>query len=163
MVRPMVHSIKHYAQATITPVTSASTVVFNVIDAVVRADISSAIEVQEGSSIKAVWMEMWLETGGADQFFTACVVKLPGGLSNMVQADLTALQTYDNKKNILYTTQGLVPSDTVSGPMNIFKGWIKIPKSKQRFGLGDRLQFAISSRATLTINFCGIFIFKEYS
>jgi len=163
LVRAMVYSVKHYVSVTVTPVSSASTVVFTVADAVDRTLANIANEVSQGSSIKAVWMEMWIKADITAQFFTAVFGKLPAGVGNYTQAELVDLYTSDKKKNILYTTQGLTSEDSVSGPINIYKGWIKIPKGKQRMGLGDRLQFALSSRATGIVTFCGMFIYKEYT
>jgi len=163
MVRAMVHSTKHYAQMTFTPVTAASTVVFTVADAVNRVSANTSVEVAEGSTIKAVYCEVWAVHSAVDGFFTAAIAKLPGGVGNILQADLVDLFAYDNKKNILFTSQGLSPQESTQGPLPIYRGWIKIPKSKQRFGLGDRFQFALSNRGTDTTNMCGIFIYKEYS
>ncbi len=163
MVRPMVHSVKHYAQVTLSTATTAATAVFTVIDSVTSTAANTSVEVKEGSTIKAVYMEIWQQGSVSDQFFTCVLAKLPGGVGNVLQADLVNLFAYDNKKNILYTSQGLAANDGTTGPLPIYKGWIKIPKSKQRFGLGDRLQFALSSRGSADVDFCGIFIYKEYS
>ncbi len=163
MVRAMVHSTKHYFQQTLTSVGTASTVVVTPISAVAVSSKNLNFEVEEGSTVKAIYMEMWLLGQTNNQFFTAIVAKLPGGVGNIVQADMVDLFGFDNKKNILYTTQGLAPNDGVGQPINIFRGWIKIPKGKQRFGFGDRIQFAISSRGDGTIDFCGFFVYKEYT
>ncbi len=163
MVRAMVHSTKHYAQLTFTPVGAAATVVFTPAQSVERSLANSALEVTEGSTIKAIYCEIWIVQTAVDGFYTAVLAKLPGGVGNVLQADMVDLFSYDNKKNVLFTSQGLTPQESTQGPLNIYRGWIKIPKSKQRFGLGDRLQWAVSNRGTDTANMCGIFIYKEYS
>ncbi len=163
MVRPMVHSTKHYVQITFNTATTGVTEVETLAESVTVTLANLATEVKEGSTLKAVYFEMWVIGSSADQFFTAAVAKLPGGVGNILQADLVNLHAYDNKKNILFTTQGLASNDGIGNPVNIHRGWIKIPKSKQRFGLGDRLQFAISSRGTADIDFCGFALYKEYS
>ncbi len=76
---------------------------------------------------------------------------------------MTALGTFDNKKNILYTTQGLAPNDGVGQPVAVIRQWFKIPKSKQRFGLGDKIRLAIASRGDGVITYCGFATYKEYS
>ncbi len=106
---------------------------------------------------------MWTIGSSSDQFFTAVIAKLPSGLGNIANGDMVDLFNYENKKNIFYTTQGLASNDGIAGPHNLFKGWIKIPKGKQRFGLGDRLQFALASRGSADIKWCGLALFKEYS
>ncbi len=81
----------------------------------------------------------------------------------MLSADAAAIGDYDNKKNILYVTQGLAPANSTF-QLNLVKGWFKIPKSKQRFGLGDKLQFFIrNNNATDDQNFCGFATYKEYT
>ena len=163
MVRPMVHSTKHIVQITLSTATTGATSVNTLVSAVARQDADSAIEVEEGSTVKALYLELWVIGSANDQFFTAIVAKLIGGQGNISQTDLTNLFSYDNKKNVLYTTQGLAPNDGVGQPINIYKGWIKVPKSKQRFGLGDKIQFGISSRGDATITYCGFALYKEYT
>ena len=163
MVRAMVHSVKHYAQVTFSTAGTGATAVFTPITAVASASANTNTEVVEGARIKAIYMEMWLVADAVDNFFTAIVAKLPGGVGNITNADLVSLFDYDNKKNVFYTTQGLAPQESASNPIPIYKGWIKIPKGKQRFGLGDRLQFGIASRGADNIHFCGFFLYKEYT
>ncbi len=163
MVRAMVHSVKHYVQVTLTSALTGATAFVAVADALNRPSVNLASEVNEGSSIKAVYMEIWAIGTTADQFFTAILAKLPGGVSNIANSQMVNLFAYDNKKNVLYTTQGLASNDGIAAPIPIYKGWIKIPKSKQRFGLRDKLQFALASRGDATIKFCGFFLYKEYT
>ncbi len=163
MVRPMVHSTKHYVQTTLSTVTTGNTAFVNYATAVTRTVANLGNEVAEGSTIKAIYWEMWVIGSVSNQFFTAIIAKIPGGGANIVQADMVDLFSYDNKKNILYTTQGLASNDGIAGPVAIYRGWIKIPKSKQRWGLGDKFQFAISSRGSDDIIFCGFATYKEYS
>ncbi len=159
----MVHSTKHYFQVTLTSTTTGATTLHTPVTAVAVANKNLNSEIEEGSKVKAIYMEMWIIGQTNNQFFTAVLAKLPGGVPNLAQADLVDLFSYDNKKNILYTTQGLAPNDGVGQPIVISKGWFKIPKTKQRFGLNDRLQFALSSRGDGTIDLCGFFTYKEYT
>ncbi len=163
MVRPMVHSTKHYVQMTLTTVGTGATVAISIVDSVAVALVNQPFEVTEGNTVKAVYAEIWVIGSVSNQFFTACVAKLPGGVGNLVNANLVNLHDYENKKNILYTTQGLASNDGIAGPVAIYRGWIKIPKSKQRFGLGDQLQFALASRGSDDMIMCGFFTYKEYS
>ncbi len=163
MVRPMVHSTKHYVQITLSQVTTGARNNESIIISVAVPDKNLGTEVQEGSTIKAIYLEMWGIGTSADQFFTAIVAKYPSGLGLPSVANLADLFSYENKKNILYTTQGLASNDGISGPYPLFKGWIKIPKSKQRFGLGDKLYFSIASRGDATITYCGFSTYKEYT
>ncbi len=160
-MRPRVKVKKHFFQKTLTAVTTASTDVSTFLQSVETTIANAAFEVAEGAIVSAFYAEIWVIAGTDNQFFTAVIAKLPGGVGNVLQADLVDLFSYDNKKNILYTTQGLAPNDGVGQPIPLFKEWFKIPKSKQRFGLGDRLQFALSSRGDGTITLCGFFMYKE--
>ncbi len=163
MVRPMVHSIKHYVQHTLATATTGTRNAEVIVLAVNQASSNVSTEVQEGSSIKAVFFEMWVIGSVSNQFFTAVISKQPSGLSAPSFTELTTLFTYPNKKNIFYTTQGLASNDGIAGPVAIYRGWIKIPKSKQRFGLGDALSFSIASRGSDDIIYCGFSTYKEYT
>jgi len=59
----------------------------------------------------------------------------------------------------LYTTQGLT-SEQNANAVPIIRQWFKIPKGKQRFGLGDQMVLNISA-AQEGVENCGMFIFKE--
>jgi len=160
-LRPRVKTKKHFFQKTLTPVTTASTDVSSFLVAVETTTANASFEVAEGAIVTAFYGEIWQIGRISQQFYTSVIVKLPGGVGNVLQADLVDLFAYDNKKNILHTSQGLASNDGIAPPIPIFKQWFKIPKSKQRFGLGDRLQFAISSRGTDDIDICGFFMYKE--
>ncbi len=161
MVRAMVHSKKHYFQTTLATVTNGA--ITNQIIAHAKEAPSAVNEVVEGCTIKAVYVEYWLiQAADSIGTFTAGLYKNPGGQNAMATADAVALGDYDNKKNILYVTQGLAPKSS-SPQLNLARNWFKIPKGKQRMGLGDKLHFFIrNNNATDDINFCGFATYKEY-
>ncbi len=163
MVRAVVHSIKHYVQLPIDQIATGVLQSNNVVNSVNQSASNLANEVQEGSLIKAVYFEMWVQNEGTLGEFIMTISKDLGGSAGPTFAEQAALFTYDNKKNILYTTQGLTPNDGISGPINIIRGWIKIPKSKQRFGLGDRINMNISNVSASDLVRCGFALFKEYA
>jgi len=163
MVRPMVHSIKHYVQLPINQLLTGA-VENNILVsgvAVLNKDVPS--EVVEGSTVKAVFVEMWLQNEGTLSEFIVTVSKQTEFQLGPTFAEMALLQNYTNKKNILYTTQGLASNDGVSGPINILRTWIKIPKSKQRFGLGDLLSLSISNVSSNDLVRCGFATYKEYN
>ncbi len=82
----------------------------------------------------------------------------------MTTASMAALHDYANKKNILFTAQGLL-TPTDGGQVPVVRGWYKIPKGKQRFGLTDQLFVSIrnNNATSIDINFCGLAIYKEYT
>ncbi len=142
--------------------------------AIVNTFFLSAIEgarsqpqhVAEGASVKACYLEYWVSQDSASVVgsYTIVVLKLPGGDNIPTAGQLAALHDYSNKKNILFTAQGLLtPND--GGQVPVVRGWYKIPKGKQRMGLGDALSISIrnNNATAIDINFCGLAIFKEYT
>ncbi len=120
-----------------------------------------ADEVSEGSVIKAVFIEMWFRGGETSPgSVLATLVRVPDQ-QQFTFTDATDLNSYNNKKNIMYHTQGLtnVAGDTA---IPLIRQWFKIPKGKQRMGLGDRLILGISAQA-LDTNVCGFMTYKEYT
>ncbi len=164
--RVIINSIKHFVQRAITNVNNATILNEVIVDAVI-APADAAQEVTQGSVIKAIFIEFWitgLGTIAQDSAFNITVEKQSGGQPNMTNAQSLALDAYPNKKNILYTTQGLLTSNQSSqAPVPLIRQWIAVPKGKQRFGLGDRLLLNFSNISTVNYQICGVYIYKEYS
>ncbi len=142
--------------------------------AVVNTTFITAIEgtrstpnhVSEGAIVKACYVEFWVSQDSASVVgsYTVILYKNPGNNAIASATNLAALHDYDNKKNILFTAQGLLtPND--GGQVPVLRAWYKIPKGKQRFGLGDTMQIAIrnNNATAIDINFCGNVIYKEYT
>jgi len=162
-LRPVIHSQKHYVQESLATIVGGAKRDIVIAKAVEGTVANLVNEVIEGSVIKAVYVEMWLrsaEAAAATQIST--LTKVVGGGSTFSVAQMAALGTAANKKNILYTTQGLV-NDVDADAVFILKGWIKIPKSKQRFGLDDQLILQIFAQGTIDLHICGFFTYKEYT
>jgi len=163
-LRPPIHSKKHYVQLDQSTIAQSVNLNTTVASAIEGAP-ATPTHVREGALVKAVWIEVWLVNISASTIgsFTAGFLKNPGNSNPILAADAAALHDYNNKKNIFYATQGLAPT-TDSGLMLLFKGWIKIPKGKQRMGLGDTLQFFVrnNNATALDIEVCGLFTYKEY-
>ncbi len=157
-----IHSTKHIVQNSLFAVASGAITNANIVVAVDVAAKNTVTEVEEGCVIKAVYVEMWLT--GDDVVASTCIATLEKISSNgpsMTVAQSAALMDYPNKKNIFQTFMGLMPPNT-QYPMAIFKGWVKIPKGKQRFGLGDRLVLNMHGQSD-GLTGCGFFIYKEYT
>ncbi len=161
MVRAMVHSTKHYVQFSIFTIVGGAVATKILSVAVSVGNKNTVDEVEEGSSVKAVYLELWARAGettaGSGQ---AIVYKKEGDMSAPSATDMAALGLWDNKKNILYTTMGLY-NDQDADAIAIYKGWIKIPKGKQRMGLKDALQVSIFA-PTIDLHICGFATYKEY-
>jgi len=160
-MRPVIQSQKHIVQITFTTSLEGTAVPLKFIEARNSGSTLNAADVVTGSIVKAIYIELWM-LANSQQPSTVTVIleKLPGGLEPATASDFTSLHQYDNKKNILYTTQGLV-GDANTNPVPFLRGWFKIPRGKQRFGLGDTLQLSFKS-ITEDTNVCGLAIFKSY-
>ncbi len=162
MVRPMVHSIKHYVQFSIRTVTGGAVLTESLAAGVARDAVNLVNEVQEGSTVKAIYLELWVRAGSTTPSSGQLIVyKKQTDATNPSVADMAALGDWDNKRNIFYTTMGLF-NDQDADAIALFKGWIKIPKGKQRFTIGDDLNFSIFA-ATIDAQICGFCTYKEYS
>ncbi len=161
MVRPMVHSEKHYTQHSLFTTAAGARDSVVLINAVVVLNKNLSEEVEQGSSVKAIYVEFWINTNDTSPgTFIAILEKVPSGGAAATFAEMAALSTYANKKNVLYTTMGLTNPNTQTGQV-LMKFWVKIPKGKQRFGLGDRFVLGIASQ-TGTLKTCGFSTYKEY-
>ena len=158
-----IKSTKHIVQYPINPIVAATRQNINLVHAVTILNVNLANEVQEGALVKAVFVELWLQNKSDDGEEIVTVTKDPINAIGPTFAEMGALFSYTNKKNILFTHQGLSSSDNASGPYPILKQWIKIPKGKQRFGLGDKLNLNISNVSSTVLNSCGMSIYKEYT
>ncbi len=162
-MRAPINSKKHFVTQTNAIVASGAFLSIEVIKAVVAPATATTIEVLEGSVIKAVHLEYWYrgnDTDGNSSQQSTFVYKAPGGAPLMVLADALNPMSYLNKKNILFTTQGIL-GDLETVPIPLMRQWIKIPKGKQRFGLGDKLVIATASGGG-SFRICGIALYKEY-
>ncbi len=162
-MRAPIHSQKHYVQMSLSTVTTASEVDIDLVVAAAIADVNQVFEVVEGAVVKAIYIELWAIGSVSNQFFTVILQKLSSGATPATITDMAALGAYTNKKNILYTTQGLASNDGIAAPIPIMRQWFKIPKGKQRFGLGDQLVLQVASRGSDDIIFCGFATYKEYT
>ncbi len=162
-MRPVVKSTKHIVQFPIDQIATGTLQTVTLASAVALQDANASSEIVEGSIIKAIFIELWLhnQSNLAEQIVT--VQKGQSGDFGPTFAEQAALFTYNNKKNVLFTHQGLSSNDGVGNPVAILRNWIKIPKSKQRFGLADNLTLSISNVSANDLNRCGMAIYKEYS
>ncbi len=161
-MRPPIQSEKHIVQVTPTTVAASAIGKILVLEAKQLADVTTApADVRAGAIVKAVYLEFWATSDDATQSSLIwCVYKKPTGAGNMTFAQLNALNAFDGKQNVLLTGQGLVAPNTQL-PTPIFRGWVKIPKGKQRMGLGDQLNVNVAGIANGG-TFCGLAIYKAY-
>ncbi len=159
-MRPTINSSKHVVQFSLFAVASGA--ITNLAIATAIAVPTAAVaDVRIGATIKAVYVEMWLTSDDVAAGTTIVTLeKIQSGTAGMTAASSGALNAYSNKKNIFYTCMGLLPPN-IQYPFNCVKGWIKIPKGKQRFGVGDRLALNVHGQSNGVAG-CGLAIYKEY-
>ncbi len=164
-MRAPVTSRKHIFQISQATVAQAAVVTTNFIQAI-EGSRSAPQHVAEGAVVKACYVEFWVSQDSASVVgsYTIILAKNPGNSNIPSTANLAALHDYDNKKNILFTAQGLLtPND--GGQVPVIRGWYKIPKGKQRMGLNDTMLITIrnNNATAIDINFCGLVLYKEYT
>ncbi len=161
-----INSNKHYVHRTNTSIATGSISAHIAVNSVVAPATSNAEDVEEGSVVKAVHLEYWLNSDGATGTtvqFILIVEKVPSGQTAVTAAQIVNLGAYQNKKNILYTTQGnLGASVDGQSSVPVLRDWVLIPKGKQRMGLGDRIVTSMHPIGSVGAAFCGLVTYKEY-
>ncbi len=157
-MRALIQTRKHYVQMTLQTVTAGTSTTVPL--AFSQENPADADEVTVGAVVKAVFIELWVRGGDTSPgSILVTLVKVPDGQTPTF-ADMIALHDYKNKKNVLYHTQGLTNINT-DGAIPFSRQWYKIPKGKQRMGLGDSLYLVISAQALDSV-LCGFATYKEY-
>ncbi len=163
-MRAVINSVKHIVQQTPQTTLAGAVGKITIAEGKALADIDtvlSATDLRAGAVVKAVYCELWITGDGTEQSSATWLFRVrPPGEGNVVFAEINAMQGFLGKNTILMSGQGIVPPNT-QHPMSIFKGWIKIPKGKQRIPLGGQLEIVTSSIANGHV-VCGLFIYKEY-
>ncbi len=162
-MRPIIKSRKHYIQITRSQISTVSTQNELLIESVGVTAKNTPREVEEGAIVKAIYIEMWLLDSANDGSNVVVLSKQNESGLGPSNTEILALDTWNNKKNILFTHQGLSSNNGVGNPMAVMRGWYKVPKSKQRFGLGDILSLTIRNSGPNVLEFCGFATFKEYT
>ncbi len=162
-MRAPIVSRKHYVQFTQFIVASATVTDHVVAQAVAIQNVNTAPEVVEGSVVKAVFLEVWLLTNNTTAgTFVLAVMKSPSNSPTPNFSEMATLDSYDNKKNILFVSQGVLAPNG-GNPTPVLRQWIKIPKGKQRMGLTDRFRVVIASIGSQDIVGCAFYTYKSYT
>ncbi len=160
-----INAVKHYVHRTNITVTSGAGSAHTVVDATVAPATSNAQDVKEGAVIKAVFLEYWLwgaGTTGLDTQFVFVIEKAPSNRASIGAAEMLNIGAYDNKKNILFVSQGVIGAGVDGNQaIPVHRAWVLLPKGKQRFGLSDRLVVSATTVGT-SMQICGFATYKEY-
>ncbi len=163
-MKAIISSRKHIVQRSLTVVQEQTVQTSNLADAT-EASPTAPQHVAVGAVIKAIFLEYWYLGEGAQPCTVTWILeKIPAAAGSAVQAEMQDLDTYTNKKNIFKMGQGII-GDSNSNPIPIIREWVKIPKGKQRFGLGDSLKFTVSciGETDNGLEVCGFALYKEYT
>lgn len=159
-MRAPITSIKHYVHEVAVGVASGGLKSITIVSALAKgAARANTFEVEEGAIVKAVYCEYWVKADNPNFTVNACVLKRPANATNPTFAEMQNLGAYINKKNIFEFHQGLAPSGDQT--LALFRHWIKIPKGKQRMGLGDKIGLIVTFTGSAG-DICGFATYKEY-
>ncbi len=121
-------------------------------------------DVERGCSIKAIWIEFWVSataeaavgiTHGIDMY----LFKNPG--SNLT-SPIPGTEGSSNEKRFIFKVwKGLIGARTQGFQPYSWKGWIKIPKGKQRMAVNDIWQLVFQSTG-VNVLVCHKFVYKWY-
>ncbi len=165
MVTAPIVTVKHYVHRQNSGLASGNASITVIAAAVANTALPvNASDIKEGSILKAIYVEWWIKGKGAsdaDTQFDFALYKNPGASNDMVYADTLNFGAYDNKKNIFFVSQGVIGGVGGGQSVPVIRQWVKIPKGKQRMGLKDRIDVIVSTTGQ-SIDFCGIFVYKEY-
>ncbi len=162
-MRAPIVSRKHYVQFTQFITSSASVTDHVIAQGVAIQNVNTASEVTEGSVVKAIFLEVWLLTNNTTAgTFVCAVMKSPVNSQAPTFSEMTTLDAFENKKNILFVSQGVLAPNG-GNPTPVLRQWIKIPKGKQRIGLTDRLRVVIAAIGSQDTVGCAFYTYKSYS
>lgn len=160
-MRAPINARKHYVQTTLVTNDTAGSITQEIIVSGVAAlSVNLPEEVTEGSLVKAIYFEYWVASNDASASTTVMTIQKYSNSPVMTYAQSIALDTYGNKKNVFFVSQGITGDN--EHPLPLVRGWIKIPKGKQRIGLNDKIRISFSNISS-TLSYCGFATFKSYA
>ncbi len=154
---------KHYVQFTEFNVASATVTELALVDAKDLLAVNAPNEVVEGSVVKAIYVELWLTTDAATTgSFVVVLEKVESEAATPVLTEMTTLMNYNNKKNILFCSQGILATEASGNPTPVMRQWFKIPRGKQRMGQDDQIRVLVAAIGANQITGCSFSTYKEY-
>ncbi len=170
-LRP-INSIKNVFDASGIMAASTNTSLALMIFGVRNADLATANEVNTGSKVNGVFLEIFFYSEGGELTNEVPLVDWyilkDDGNSYGVTFNPTNLPTpgatgvHANKRKILHEEKGLSGGGdgSLTGVPMVFKGVIRIPRGKQRWAENDVLR--VCARSNFATKFCVKAIYKWY-
>ncbi len=164
-IRP-VQSLKHIVDVPTSVVLAVRTTI-PVIEAVDAPILAGVTQVQQGSTVSAIYLRIELLAtnafSGVPRIYMS-VFKNPG--NNLTSPDPNASGSNDAKRYIIHQEMvGVGNGADTAFPRTMFVGVIKIPPRLKRFGYNDRLTVLLQNGAGETTgitNICVQCIYKEF-
>ena len=163
-MRPIITSEKHIVQLNRDTVQDLTLKKFNIVKVIAQdATATAPVDVRIGTEVRACYIQLWVSGDiNGQSAATIIVEKFVTNNADPTTVEMALLNEYSNKKNILFTFQGILGETNNTNPIPVLNGWYKIPKGKQRFGLGDGLRIMIQAKDA-QLEVCGLAIFKAYT
>ncbi len=165
-----INTVKHVVDTSTIIAAGTNTVLQNSVIAVDTALLANAADVDAGSKIGAIFYVIYVYSEGGeianevpltDFYFLKNPGNTWGSFSATNLPTPGATGTHKNKRHILHEEKGLAGGGDASltGIPMVFKGVIRIPRGKQRFGQDDR--FIVAIRTNFASKVCCKAIYKE--
>ncbi len=168
-LRP-VNTVKHVFDTSTLVSAITNTVLGTVINTVDNAVLANAADINTGSKVSSIFFVIYVYSEGGELASEIPLVdfyflKNPGNAWGAFNA--TNLPTpggtgsHINKRHILHEEKGLAGGGNVSltGVPMVFKGVVRIPRGRQRFGIADT--FIVAIRTNFISKVCMKAIYKE--
>jgi len=128
--------------------------------------VGGTTDVPVGAHVKAVFVELWVGGNSSGTGNIAQVDLIVGKTKDSQNTSLTAAQSLlpndlEWKNHILIKSKGNVSPQVNAGFIPFLRGWIKIPKSLQRFAIDERLMIYITA-SSFDLAVCGVATYKFY-
>ncbi len=147
-MRPVIKSIKNSA---IVGASTGTTIgAIQICNAVANPDNTVVTEVENGCTIKAIWLSIdfcGLAGTGVRQITAVYLFKNPG--SNFTPPSPFSVGASNEKNYVIKEWSQMTMRNQDGNPPYHWEGWVKIPKSRQRMGTNDTwtLQFITDTSA----------------
>ncbi len=130
-------------------------------DAVDAPTLASTAEVETACTIHSIYLDIQVAATGSGALANVYMylVKNPG--NNITLPVPNVVGASDVKRFVLHQEMLMVQRSTLGIPRTLFKGVIKIPRSKSRFGIDDLMSVQLFSPG-VNMDFCVQCIYKEF-
>ncbi len=172
-IRGQINSVKHVVDTSNIIAAGTNTVHQSIAEGVDTYALTDINGVPTGAKVYSIYLSVFAISEGGEiatevPLVDWYIIKNPGAAwaTTFDSANLPtpgATGNHINKRHILHEEKGLAGGGdaSLSGVPMIFKGVIRIPRGRQRWGEQDRLQLCV--RANFATKMCAKSIYKHYT